>query len=211
MLDKGAFLGVVAIVPTILTAEPVIIAAMGDSLTHGYGLPPEQGFVPQLQRWLVAQGSDATLINAGVSGDTTAGGLSRVAWTLTPEVDAVIVSLGANDFLRAIDPAATRANLEGILQAAKAAEVEILLVGMRAPGNFGPDYKNAFDQIYPDLARTYGTLFLESFFAGLGEGTPAEFADLLQGDGLHPNAAGVAKIVEGFGPSVLELIEQAQD
>lgn len=211
MRDKGALIGIVAILPTILMAEPVTIAAMGDSLTHGYGLPPEDGFVPQLEAWLAVQGAEVTLINAGVSGDTTAGGLSRVAWTLTPEVDAVIVSLGANDFLRAIDPAATRSNLEGIVQAAKAAGVEILLVGMQAPGNYGPDYKAAFDQIYPDLASAYDTLFLPSFFAGFGEGTPAEFAPLLQSDGLHPNAAGVAKIVEGFGPSVLELVAQARD
>lgn len=98
-------------------ADTVTIAALGDSLTQGYGLVPEEGFVPQLQGWLEAQGADVNVINAGVSGDTTAGGLSRVAWTLTPDVDAMIVALGGNDLLRGIDPDVSRANLNGILQA----------------------------------------------------------------------------------------------
>lgn len=189
-------------------AEPITIAALGDSLTQGYGLPVEQAFVPQLQEWLNMQGADVRLVNAGVSGDTTAGGLARVGWTLTPDVDAMIVTLGGNDFLRGIDPATSRANLEGILAVAQEMQVDVLLIGMQAPGNYGPDYKSAFDAMYPDLARTYGTLYVDSFFSGLGDAgaTPADMREYLQPDGIHPNAEGVKKIVAGIGPYVLQLI-----
>ncbi|MEP3920364.1 arylesterase [Ascidiaceihabitans sp.] len=193
-------------------AEGVVIAALGDSLTQGYGLQQADGFVPQLETWLQDQGAEVTLINAGVSGDTTAGGASRVAWTLTPEVDAMIVALGGNDLLRGIDPSVGRANLESILQAAKAADVAVLLVGMQAPGNYGPAYKEAFDAMYPELAAQYGALFQDSFFDGLGGAglDPAQARPFLQADGIHPNADGVKKIVEGFGPNVLALIKAAQ-
>lgn len=195
----------------IASADEVTIAALGDSLTHGYGLIEDQGFVPQLQRWLDAKGAGVTLINAGVSGDTTAGGLSRVGWTLSPEVDAMIVALGGNDLLRGIAPEVSRANIDGILQAAKAAEVEVLLVGMEAPGNFGPEYKAQFDALYPELADQYDAVFLESFFAGLPSRDPALVAEWMQADRIHPNAAGVAKIVEAFGPKVLELTQRARE
>ncbi len=189
-------------------AETVTIAALGDSLTQGYGLPPEDGFVPQLQAWLDGQGADVVLINAGVSGDTTAGGLSRVAWTLTPDVDAMIVALGGNDVLRGIDPAVSRANLDGILQAAVAAEVDILLVGMEAPLNYGTDFKDRFDGMYTDLAETYGVALYPTFFDGLlAQGDIANARALyMQPDGIHPNAEGVEVIVEAMGPSVLELL-----
>ena len=133
-------------------AEPVTLVALGDSLTEGYGLPPDQGLVPQLQAWLTTQGAEVTVVNAGVSGDTTAGGVSRLDWTLTPDVDAVIVTLGGNDMLRGIDPATSRANLETILQGITARGLPFLLVSMQAPGNYGPDYKAEFDAIYPELA-----------------------------------------------------------
>lgn len=191
-------------------AGPVTVLALGDSLTQGYGLPEEDGFVPRLQAWLEEQGAEAQVVNAGVSGDTTAGGATRVEWSLTPEVDAMIVALGGNDMLRGIEPAEARANLETILAAAESRDVPVLLVGMRAPGNYGAEYKAAFDAIYPDLAEAYGTLYLESFFAGLGTEDPAELRPYLQEDGIHPNAEGVARIVEGVGPSVLELVEVAQ-
>lgn len=193
-------------------AEPVTIAALGDSLTQGYGLPVDQGFVPQLETWLEAKGHDVTVINAGVSGDTTQGGLSRVGWTLTPEVDAMIVTLGGNDLLRGIGPEVSRANLEGIVQAASDAGVEVLVVGMQAPGNYGPDYKQAFDAMYPDIAGEFGTLYLESFFAGLGGPNidPSDVRAFMQSDGIHPNADGVLKIVEGVGPSVEALISRAE-
>lgn len=193
-------------------AEPVTIAALGDSLTQGYGLVEDQGFVPQLQRWLDANGARARLINAGVSGDTTAGGAARVAWTLTPDIDAMIVALGGNDLLRGIDPEVARANLDAILATAQAQNVPVLLIGMRAPGNYGPDYKAQFDEIYPDLAARYGTLYLDSFFAGFGDAAddPAKAVRLMQGDGIHPNADGVARIVAAVGPRVIELIARAE-
>ncbi|WP_227271113.1 arylesterase [Roseobacter weihaiensis] len=196
--------------PGVVAAEDVVIAALGDSLTQGYGLTQEQGFVPQLQTWLTANGAEVEIINAGVSGDTTAGGLSRVGWTLTPEVDAMIVTLGGNDLLRGLDPEMSRANLAGILQAAQTAEVDVLLVGMQAPGNFGPDYKARFDAIYPELAAEYGVLHAESFFDGLSVegGDPASVRAYMQPDGIHPNAEGVARIVDALGPAVLKLVEQ---
>jgi len=189
-------------------AEPITIAALGDSLTQGYGLPQEDGFVPQLQAWLDAKGAEALVLNAGVSGDTTAGGLSRVGWTLTAEVDALIVTLGGNDLLRGIDPATSRANIAGILAAAREAEVPVLLIGMEAPGNYGPDYKAEFEAIYPELAAEYGALHAVSFLAPIAEKMRAgeRVAELMQADGIHPNGAGVALIVERLGPSVLALI-----
>lgn len=194
-------------------AEEVTIAALGDSLTQGYGLPVEDGFVPQLQNWLNARGHEVTLINAGVSGDTTAGGLSRIGWTLTDEVDAVIVALGGNDLLRGIDPANSRANLDGILQTTRDAGVDVLLIGMQAPGNYGPDYKAAFDAMYPELAGQYGALYLESFFEGLQSvgSDPASVRAYMQPDGIHPSAKGVALIVEGIGPYVERLIARVGD
>lgn len=196
-----------------LTAEEVVIAALGDSLTQGYGLVQEEGFVAQLEAWLRARGHDVRLTNAGVSGDTTAGGLARAAWTLTEEVDAVIVTLGGNDLLRAIPPEASRANLGGILDVAAAAGVEVLLVGLSAPGNYGPEFQQAFNAMYPELAAEYGTLYAENFFAGFGgtpDSDPGGVLDLMQPDGIHPNANGVAAIVEALGPQVEALVLAAQ-
>ena len=191
-------------------AQEVTIAALGDSLTQGYGLVQEEGFVPQLEAWLRARGHDVAVINAGVSGDTTAGGLAREGWTLTPEVDAMIVALGGNDLLRGIPPEASRANLQGILQAADEAGVEVLLVGLQAPGNYGPEFKTAFDAMYPDLATQYGALHVESFLGALGAAAQADpaaaFTAYMQPDGIHPNAAGVALIVDALGPEVERLI-----
>jgi acyl-CoA thioesterase-1 len=186
--------------------------ALGDSLTAGYGLADQsQGLVPQLEAWLRARGAEVVVQNAGVSGDTTAGGLARVGWALGPEADALIVTLGGNDMLRGIDPAASRASLEGILQEAGARGLPVLLVGMRAPGNYGPDYKAEFDGMYPDLAAQYGALLAPDFFAGLlaagaDPADPASLAAYMQPDGIHPNPEGVRLIVEGLGPKVEELL-----
>ena len=192
----------------------IVIAALGDSLTQGYGLAQDQGFVPQLQAWLDQADAGAVVRNAGVSGDTTAGGLARVDWTLTDDVDAMIVTLGGNDFLRGLPPELARANLDGIL--AKAAEqgVAVLLVGMEATNNYGPAYKAAFDSMYPDLAETYQTLLAPNFFSGLfpdeGDASAASLAPFMQADGIHPNSEGVTRIVDSLGPSVLTLVEQAR-
>lgn len=188
-------------------AEPVVIAALGDSLTQGYGLPVEDGFVPQLETWLRGQGAEVRVVNAGVSGDTTAGGLSRVGWTLTPDVNLMIVALGGNDLLRGIDPANSRANLQGILEAAKAAQVRTILVGMQAPANYGPDYKRDFDAIYPELAAQFDAVLIDGFLDALGDDLDGA-RDLMQADGIHPNRAGVALIVGAMGPVILEALPQ---
>ncbi|MBE0454503.1 arylesterase [Roseovarius autotrophicus] len=193
-----------------MAGEKVTVLALGDSLTQGYGLPKEAGFVPQLRGWLAARGIAADVINGGVSGDTTAGGAARVAWSLTPEVDAMIVALGGNDLLRGIDPAESRRNIATILEEAAAREVRVLLVGLRAPGNYGAEYKTAFDAIFPELATAHGALYAPDFFEGLGEGDPAVLQPYFQPDRIHPNAEGVARIVESLGPHVVELIEGAQ-
>ncbi len=197
---------------TILTigtawAEPVTIAALGDSLTQGFGLPNGEGFVPQLQGWLDEADAEVVLVNAGVSGDTTAGGLSRIAWTLSDDVDALIVALGGNDLLRGIDPAVSSANLDGILSEARGRGVPVLLVGMDAPANYGADFEAAFDAMYPELAETHGALYHPNFLGALAAiGDRAEaLAKYMQPDGIHPNRDGVALIVKDIGPDVLKL------
>lgn len=194
-------------------AEPVEILALGDSLTAGYGLPEADGFVPRMQAWLEAEGLDVELINAGVSGDTTAGGLSRVEWSLNGTTDAIMIALGGNDLLRGLDPSVSRQNLEGILKVAQDNELDVLVVGMEAPGNYGPDYKAEFDAMYPELANAYGALYFPRFFEGLasvGE-SPAELRHVMQPDGIHPNADGVALIVDAMGPALADLVARASD
>ena len=160
-----------------------------------------------MQAWLAAQGADAVVLNAGVSGDTTAGGASRLDWALTPDVDALIVNLGGNDMLRGIDPGEVRGNLTAIMAGAKARGLPVLLVGLRAPGNYGEEYRLAFDTIFPDLAQSFGAGLVPNYFSPLiavGEGVlqPA----LMQADGIHPNRDGVAAAVAAMGPAVLDLI-----
>jgi acyl-CoA thioesterase I len=194
-------------------AEPVTLLALGDSLTQGYGLADADGFVPTLEAWLQAEGADVIVINGGVSGDTTAGGAARIAWSLTPEVDAVLVALGGNDLLRGIDPADTRANLDAILTEIGARGLPALLVGMEATGNYGESFKAAFDAIYPDLAKAHDVPLFGQFLQGLVdlEDRQAALRDYFQPDATHPNAAGVALIVESMGPAVLDLVSQAAD
>ena len=193
-------------------AQSIRVAVLGDSLTAGYGLAPQEGLVAQLQAWLIAQGrGDVGVINAGVSGDTSAGGLARLGWTLADGVDGLIVALGGNDMLRGIDPGNTRANLGQIVQQAQAQGVSVLLVGMQAPGNFGPDYKAAFDAIYPDLAAQYSVALMPGFFSALlqpGQG-PGDILPLLQADGIHPNAVATGQIAAAVGPYVLALAAEA--
>jgi len=187
-----------------VTAAPVTVAALGDSLTQGYGLTQEAGLISQLQAWLGAHGADVILINAGVSGDTTAGGLSRVEWTLAPEVDGVIVALGGNDMLRGIDPAVVRANLSGILDAARKAGVQALLIGIEAPANYGASYQAAFNAIYTDLAAACDVSVIPSMLGAIMDATDP--LALMQPDGIHPNARGVELIVQAIGPQVLDFV-----
>lgn len=212
ILNLGAAI-VFAAAATGAAAEPVTIAALGDSLTQGYGLPEAEGFVPQLQTWLRANGApEAVVINAGVSGDTTAGGLARVGWTLTEDVDAVIVALGGNDLLRGIDPAESRRNLDGILGEIEGRGLPVLLAGLPAPANYGAEFQAAFDAMYPEVAAAHGALYYPNFLQGLGADRDLEAArGLMQPDGIHPDAAGVAAVVAAIGPSVLELVAVAQE
>lgn len=189
-------------------AEDLRITAFGDSLVQGYGLPQGDGLVPQLQHWLQEQGAEVRLTNAGVSGDTTAGGAARIDWTLADQPQGLIVLLGGNDLLRGLPPLQARANLRQILVAAQAQEVEVLLIGMQAPGNFGPEYKASFDSIYAELAQEFGALLHPDAFAGIravAGDDPAAAQAYMQGDNIHPNAKGVALNVAALGPVVLQL------
>jgi acyl-CoA thioesterase I len=209
---KLALLTILLTLSMVPAKAEIVIAALGDSLTQGYGLAEEDGFVPQLESWLHENGApDVRIINAGVSGDTTAGGLARIDWTLSDEVDAVIVTLGGNDLLRGIDPSASRANLDAILTAIDAKGLPALLAGMPAPSNYGPDYKAEFDAIYPELAEAHGALLYPDFLAGLGDRSdPQAIRALMQGDFLHPNAEGVKRIVADIGSTVLDLVTAAR-
>ncbi len=196
-----------------VAAEPVEVVALGDSLTAGYGLPQGQGLVPKLQAWLDEQGVDAKVVNAGVSGDTTRGGLSRVEWSLSDQSDAMIVALGGNDLLRGIDPTSSRENLAAILDIAAERELPVLLVGLEAPSNYGAGFKEAFDSMYVELSQEYDTLFLPDFFEGLrvnGGTNLQDVREFMQPDGIHPNAEGVQRIVSVLGPRVEELVERTQ-
>lgn len=191
------------------SAEPLRLVALGDSLTQGYGLPADDGFVPQLQDWLTQNGHDVIVINAGVSGDTTAGGLARLDWTLAEPVDAMLVTLGGNDLLRGVDPAASRANLDAILARLQDEGIPAMLAGMPAPGNYGPEFRDAFERMYPDLAQEYDVPLVPNFMQPMTDKADAgaSFADLMQDDHIHPNADGVALIVEGIGPDIAAFLE----
>lgn len=192
--------------PSTAQADPVRLLALGDSLTAGYGLSPEDSFPAQLQSALRAAGHDVEVINAGVSGGTTAGGLARLDWSLGDDPDVVLVALGANDGLRGIDPATTRANLDAILERLTGRGLPVLIAGMYAPPNLGRTYGKAFNAVFPDLAEKYGAAYYPFFLEGVAM-DPA----LNQDDGIHPNARGVAVMVEGILPHVEPLVEAVQD
>lgn len=185
-------------------AAALKVLALGDSLTAGFGLPAGQGFVPQLEKALRARGIDAEVLDGGVSGDTTAGGLARLDWLLAEDPQVVIIELGANDMLRGLDPAAAKANLGAILAKLTQQHRALLLTGMLAQPNLGADYADAFNAIYPDLARQYGIALYPFFLDGVAA-DPA----LNQADGLHPNAAGVAVIVQRMLPALARVIATA--
>jgi acyl-CoA thioesterase-1 len=186
-------------------AKPVKILAFGTSLTQGLNLPPGTEFTVVMQDRLKKAGIDATLVNAGVSGDTSADGLSRLDWSLADRPDAVIVEMGSNDALRGVDPALTEKNLAAILGKLKAAHLPVLLLGMKAPRNLGPEYAGAFDPIYPKLAKDYGVLLYPFVLDGV-----VLNPKLNQADGMHPNPAGVKVIVERMLPYVEKLVAEAK-
>ena len=186
-------------------AAPIKILALGTSLTQGYGVPPGLDFTAVLQDRLRAEHTDATLINAGVSGDTSAGGLSRLDWSLADHPDAAIVELGSNDALRGQSPAQTEQNIAAVLAKLKAAHVPVLLTGMKAPRNLGAEYAAQFDPIYPRLAAKFGVLFYPFILDGV-----ALNPKLNQADGIHPNPTGVKIVVDRILPMVKQLIAQAR-
>jgi acyl-CoA thioesterase I len=186
-------------------ADTVRIVALGDSLTAGYGLEAQDSFPAVLEAELRARGHEVEVVNAGVSGDTTRGGLERLDWAVADDTDAVIVELGANDALRGIEPGATKANLDTILGQLVERDLPVLLAGMQAPPNLGDDYAAAFNAIFPDLAERHGVLLYPFFL----EGVAAE-RQLNQPDGMHPNEAGVREIVARMIEPVEALIAQAR-
>jgi acyl-CoA thioesterase-1 len=189
-----------------LAQTPIRLLMLGDSITAGYGLPPGQGIVPQLQAALVAAGRPVRILDAGVSGDTTAGGLARIDWALAENPQAAIVALGGNDGLRALPPAASRANLAGILDRLAAKRIPTLLAGMLAPPNLGADYGREFAAIFTALAAERpGMLFYPFLLAGV-----AGIAALNQPDGIHPNLAGVRVMVERLSPVTQTLLDRIQ-
>ncbi len=187
--------------PAGAAGETVRILALGDSLTAGHGLPRGEAFPSRLERALSGGGLEVRVENAGVSGDTSAGGLSRLQWALAPGFDAVIVELGANDGLRGLEPVETESNLDAILGELKRRNLAVLLTGMRAPPNLGPEYGREFADLFPRLARKHGVSLYPFFLDGV-----AAVPDLNQDDAIHPNAAGVGVIVERIVPYVRRLI-----
>ncbi|MDE0728841.1 MAG: arylesterase [Alphaproteobacteria bacterium] len=188
--------------PAVWAGEQVVMT-FGDSLTAGYGLPAADGFVAQLQAALRQRGREVVVRNGSVSGDTTSGGRARLAWTLSGQVDLIILELGANDGLRGVDPGVTRANLDAILATLNRARIPVLLAGMLAPPNLGPEYGKAFNAIYSELARRHGVRLYPFFLDGV-----AAKPGLNQHDGLHPNKAGVKVIVAAMTPYVLDLLDR---
>ena len=213
-MKRGAFCTATAAAGILLAAsglhanrvaahEPVIVA-LGDSLTAGLGLLENEAFPAQLEKALRVRGQKVQVVNAGVSGDTAADGLARLDWAMPDDASAVIIELGANDALQGLDPAATSATLEKIITKVKARKLPILLAGMEAPRNLGKEYVESFRGLYRDLAARYDLVFYPFFL----DGVVLDDKYLLD-DGLHPNAQGVARIVELILPKVEELLAKA--
>ena len=198
-------LGLVWLAAQPAAARTLHILAMGTSLTQGYGLPPGTEFTTQLQAALKASGVDAEVENAGVSGDTSSGGLTRLDWSLAGHPDAAIIELGSNDMLRGIPPEVTEKNLRAILTKLKQDHVAVLFVGMHAQRNLGEDYVKQFDAIYPRLAKDYNVVFYPFMLDGV-----ALNPKLNQADGMHPNPAGVKIIVARILPFVKKMLAEVK-
>jgi acyl-CoA thioesterase-1 len=185
--------------------QETVIVALGDSLTAGLGLLQSESFPAKLEATLKAQGRNVTVVNAGVSGDTVSAALDRLAWALPPNTSAVIVELGGNDALKGLPPAQIEASLAKIIERVKAKGLPVLIAGMESPRNMGKDYVDQFHGIYRDLAERYGALLYPFFLDGV-----ALDPGLMQEDGIHPNAKGVDRIVQGILPKVDELLTQVE-
>ncbi len=186
-------------------AKPITLLALGDSLTSGLGLEANETFPAKLEAALKGRYPELKIINGGISGDTAADGLARLDWVLTDDVSGLIVELGANDALRGLDAAQTEAALDGIMAKAKAKNLPVLLLGMKAPPNMGPDYVARFDGLYSRLAEKYKALLYPFYLDGV-----AANASLNQADGIHPNGQGVDVIVTKVMPRIEELIGKAE-
>ena len=186
-------------------ADTPVVVAFGDSLSAGYGVTAPDAFPAQLARALAERGREVRMINAGVAGDTSAGGRARLDWMLGDDPDMVIVELGANDGLRGLDPARTYENIDAILARLDAAGVAVLLTGMMAPPNLGREYGEAFNAVFPRLAEKHDVVFYPFFLDGV-----AAAPRLNQADGIHPNAAGVAAIVERILPYAIEALDRSR-
>jgi acyl-CoA thioesterase-1 len=184
-------------------AAPTRLLVLGDSLSAGFGLPHGQGFEAQLQQALKANGHDVTIIDGAVSGDTSAGGRARLDWVLADGADAAIVELGGNDGLRGLDPKQMEANLSAILDALAARHIPVLLTGMYAPPNLGPEYQAAFRAVFDRLGKRPGVVYDPFFLEGV-----ATVNDLNQGDRIHPNPEGVRRIVARLLPLVEKLMSE---
>ena len=193
------------VVAPVAAQEEIRLLVLGDSLAAGLGLAPQQAFPARLQAALTERGHAVRVINAGVSGDTTAGGLARLEWVLAEKPQAAIVELGANDGLRALDVQAMRSNLAAILDRLEDKGVKILLAGMKAPPNYGAAYVRDYDTAFADLATDHDVIFYPFFLDGV-----ATLEDLNQADRIHPNAKGVEVIVRNMLPSVERLLQRVR-
>ncbi len=183
--------------PAFAQSKPLKLVALGDSLTAGYNLPASAAFPTVLEKMLRDKGISVEIANAGVSGDTSQGGLERLDWSVPDGTDGVILELGANDALRGVDPALTERSLDAIVTGLKARGIPVLLAGMYAPRNLGTEYATRFDSIYPDLAKAHGLVLYPFFLEGI-----AGDRALNQPDLLHPTAEGVRVIVRNILPTV---------
>ncbi|MSP02321.1 MAG: arylesterase [Acetobacteraceae bacterium] len=190
---------------TSVKAAPPRLLVLGDSLTAGYGLPRGDGFQARLSAALRAQGIEVSIVDGAVSGDTSAGGLARLDWVLAEGADAAIVELGANDGLRGLNPADMERNLVAILDRLAAKHVKVLLSGMYPPSNFGPDYRRDYRAVFDRLGQRPGIIYDSFFLEGV-----ALVPSLIQPDGLHPNAEGVARIVARLLPVVTRLLAEVR-
>lgn len=201
LLGVPFLLGLVVLFGLAASKAPVKILVLGDSLTAGYGLRANESFPAKLEVALRKEGLSAKVINAGVSGDTTQGGKSRLTWALADEPDVVVVELGANDMLRGLDPVQAKKNLDAIVTELRKRKISVILAGMRATPNLGPKYVETFDGLYPELAKKHDAELYPFFLEGV-----AMKPKLNQADGLHPNAQGVDEIVRRFLPVMKKVL-----
>ena len=203
VLRAWVFLGCAALLATSVQGGELSVVCLGDSLTEGYGVAPEDAYPSVLQRRLREAGFEVRVVNAGISGATSASGLSRLRWQLRASPDVLLVALGANDGLRGIDPAATRRNLAQVLELARDEKIPVVLAGMRLPPNYGPQHVKAFEALYPSLAKEYAVPLIPFLLEGV-----AARPELNLADGIHPNVRGYLLVVDNILPVLRPLLEQ---